>query len=146
MVAQETTHRGVEGLKSQRSEIIGAWGYESDRNVKENFCPVDPEEILDKVINLPVTEWNYIDDEDKVTHIGPLAQDFYESFGLGGDDKSISVIDPAGVALVSIKALAKKQQELEALHGEVDALRRMVRELGLEMRALKESRSSSSDK
>ncbi len=135
----------VNGMRAN-SFLGGAWLYASDRNVKENFSPVDADEVLAKVLTLPITEWNYIDEEDKITHIGPMAQDFYQAFGLGGDDKSISTMDPAGVALVSIKALARKQRELEALEGEVDALRRMVRELGVEMRGLKETKNPVSGK
>ncbi|MBI3633769.1 MAG: DUF5011 domain-containing protein [Candidatus Vogelbacteria bacterium] len=42
-------------------------------------------------------------------HIGPIAQDFYKAFGLGGIDgnRAISTIDPAGVALLGIQALSK---------------------------------------
>ena len=54
----------------------GAWTDSSDRNVKENFQPVDAQRILDQVSALPVTRWNYKVEGSAVQHIGPVAQDF----------------------------------------------------------------------
>jgi hypothetical protein len=42
-----------------------------------------------------------------------MAQDFYAAFGLGDDNKSISTLDPDGVALAAIQELAKQVQELK---------------------------------
>lgn len=87
----------------------------SDRNSKENFRPLDFQTILAKVTSLPVTEWNYKADGNAVQHIGPMAQDFYSSFGLDGvDDKHISVVDEGGVALAAIQGLNQKVEEKEA--------------------------------
>jgi hypothetical protein len=101
----------------------GAWQNASDRNVKENFVDLDNEMILKKVSALPMSEWNYIQESDTVRHIGPMAQDFYAAFGLGGNDKTISTIDPSGVALVAIQALYQKQLELEESHKELKTLK-----------------------
>lgn len=84
----------------------------SDRNAKENFQPVDPRTVLDKVAALPVSEWNYKADSRGVQHIGPMAQDFQTAFRLDGpDDKHISVVDESGVALAAIQGLNQKLQE-----------------------------------
>jgi hypothetical protein len=88
----------------------GTWTNSSDRNLKENFLALDTATILDKIKQLPVTQWNYKVENAGVKHIGPVAQDFYALFGLGGSDKSISTIDPAGVALLGIQALAEQLQ------------------------------------
>ncbi|MFV1981316.1 MAG: hypothetical protein ACC655_09205, partial [Rhodothermia bacterium] len=48
-------------------------------------------------------------------HIGPMAEDFFESFGLGGDERYIGTVDADGVALAAIQGLyelVKDQQEL----------------------------------
>jgi hypothetical protein len=92
----------------------GVWSNGSDRNIKENFVELDSKEILGKVKTLPITRWNYKGESVKATHIGPMAQDFYALFETGNDDKSISTIDPAGVALISIQELIKKIELLEA--------------------------------
>lgn len=89
----------------------GVWYNASDRNVKENFIPIDNKTILDKIIQLPVTQWNYKKDTNKAKHIGPVAQDFYSIFGVGDDDKHISTIDPAGISLAGVKALDEKLKE-----------------------------------
>lgn len=103
----------------------GAWTNSSDANKKENFTPVDRRELLEKIASLPISHWNYRDEHHKVRHIGPVAQDFYALFGVGSDDKSISTIDPAGIALAAIQELYKRNQELHAANEEL--LRRMKR-------------------
>ena len=108
----------------------GSWTNSSDRNLKENFTQLDNQTILDKIIELPVTEWNYKKDKNAL-HIGPMAQDFYSIFGLNGDDNlSISTIDPAGVALVGIKALNENiDKETGVQQGEIDAIQGQVKKL-----------------
>ena len=41
------------------------------------------------------------------------------NFNLGGDSKSISTIDPAGIALAAIKELYKQNQKLQAANEEL---------------------------
>jgi len=107
----------------------GVWTNTSDVNLKENFVALDKDLVLDKIINLPVTRWNYKVEgsaacdsisnstigqfDNCVSHIGPTAQDFYSAFTTGGDSTRISTIDPAGVALVGIQALAGKIDQLQ---------------------------------
>lgn len=91
----------------------------SDRNIKENFQEIDPQEILEKVAALPITRWNYIADKEDTPHLGPMAQDFYAAFGLGDDDKRIPLMDNSGVALTAI----------QGLHQVVQAKDRMIAEL-----------------
>jgi hypothetical protein len=85
----------------------GTWTNASDRNLKENFQDLDPIDILQKIANLPIQQWNYKAENASTTHIGPMAQDFYSAFGLGGSETSISTIDPAGVALLGLKTFAQ---------------------------------------
>lgn len=92
----------------------------SDKNKKENFIEIDDSEILDKTSKLDVLKWNYKEEIDpsKTTHIGPIAQDFYEKFELG-NDTTINQIDVNGVVLASIKELKTEndflKKELEQL-------------------------------
>ncbi len=98
----------------------------SDRNLKENFEPVDTREVLEKVVALPVTRWNF-KGESGVEHIGPMAQDFHAAFATGEDDRHIATVDAGGVAFAAIKGLHEKLTEKEAeitkLRDETDALR-----------------------
>lgn len=77
----------------------------SDRNLKENFVNVDPQEVLSRVAALPVTIWNYSAEPATVRHIGPMAQDFAAAFGVGDDNRHIHLLDGQGVALAAIKGL-----------------------------------------
>lgn len=108
------------------------WVNASDRNSKENFVDVNGEELLNKLSELEITEWNYKGNEaDK--HIGPTAQDFQKTFGVGSDGKSISTIDPSGIALAAIKELNKQNNELKdqnkELKKELDELKRLVNKI-----------------
>jgi hypothetical protein len=98
----------------------GSWSNLSDRNMKENFTPVDGEELLQRLRGVPITTWNYKSQDLAIRHIGPMAQDFRAAFGLGEDDRHIATIDPDGVALAGVQALdtrtAELREEVEALH------------------------------
>ncbi len=99
------------------------WVNASDKNSKENFRKVDSERLLQQIAELAISEWNYKGDSG-VTHIGPTAQDFKKIFGVGRDDKSISTIDPSGIALAAIQALKSENDELRA---QITELREMIR-------------------
>lgn len=100
-------------LTSGGLTVNGALVPSSDRNGKENFTEVDPRQILEKVANLPIQQWNYKDDRDKTPHVGPMAQDFYAAFNIGPDDKHIATVDADGIALAAIKALKAENDALK---------------------------------
>jgi len=86
----------------------------SDRNVKENFTDINDLEMLGKVVNLPVTRWNFKGADATIQYVGPMAQDFHAAFHLGGPDETvIHATNAQGVALSAIKGLnAKLESEL----------------------------------
>ena len=100
-------------LGAQLPANATSWSALSDRNAKENFEPIDAEDILAKVVALPVTAWNYKADPAKRRYSGPVAQDFHAAFGLG-NDTSINTLDTDGVVLAAIQALNRKVAALEA--------------------------------
>src|SRR6185437_7290084 len=102
--------------------IGGVWTNASDRNKKENFTVLDPNAVLNKIKALPVTRWNYKGEASSIQHIGPMAQDFYKLFHVGSDSLSISTIDPAGIALIGVKALAAKNDSLSTKNKELQKL------------------------
>jgi hypothetical protein len=100
----------------------GTWSMLSDRDAKENVEPVDSRSVLEGVLAMPLATWNYKQQGDSVRHLGPMAQDFHQAFGLGVSDKMIDSVDPDGVALAAIQGLnAKLQAELAELRAEKDA-------------------------
>jgi len=105
--------------------VNGALVLTSDRNAKENFAPVSPRDVLDKVAAMPITRWNFKGDAT-TPHIGPMAQDFYSAFSLGTDDKHIATVDADGVALAAIQGLNQKVEQKET---EITELKQAVSEL-----------------
>jgi hypothetical protein len=83
----------------------------SDRNQKKNIMPADTAEILRKVSELPISQWTYTNEPADVRHLGPMAQDFRSSFGLGSDDRTYHSVDAHGVALAAIQALERRVVE-----------------------------------
>src|SRR5262249_49421794 len=58
-----------------------AFTFPSDKTQKENFQPVDGEEVLEKIRGFELTSWNFIGHDPKeFRHYGPMAQDFYAAF------------------------------------------------------------------
>jgi autotransporter adhesin len=112
-----------------------AWSQISDRNMKENFIPVDSRTMLEKVVHMPVTEWNLITQDPAIRHVGPMAQDFKAAFGLGTDERYIGTSDADGVAFAAIQGLNQKLEsevkEKDAKIGELekrlDALETIIR-------------------
>jgi hypothetical protein len=99
--------------------VRGTFVSVSDRNLKENFTPVDPRAVLAKVAALPLSEWNYKQDTSS-RHLGPMAQDFYAAFNVGPDDKHITTVDESGVALAAIQGLNQKVDEKDARIAELE--------------------------
>jgi hypothetical protein len=105
--------------------VYGTFNNSSDRNAKQDFTSVSPTEILDKVLQLPLSEWSYKTDAS-TRHIGPMGQDFYSTFKIGTDEKHIAPIDEGGVALAAIQGL---NQKLEQKDTELQALKRRLEKL-----------------
>jgi hypothetical protein len=86
----------------------------SDRNLKRDIEPVDPRAVLAAVAEMPVSTWSYKSDDPSVRHMGPMAQDLYAAFGLGGTDKAYSPVDAHGLAFAAIQGLYERLEEQDA--------------------------------
>ncbi len=112
-----------------------SWSFTSDRHTKEAIEPVDPGHVLDRLLSIPIAEWNYIGHGQR--HIGPMAQDFHAAFPLNESDTTLNDADLHGVALAAIQGLNGKlesrnealRREKEALRGENAALRERLEAL-----------------
>jgi hypothetical protein len=101
-----------------------SWVVISDRNRKQDFLPVNGEDLLARVRSLPVSTWRYRDEVDRSTlHIGPMAQDWHRAFGFTRDDRTINMSDFDGVNLAAIQALERRTAELRSEQAEVARLR-----------------------
>ncbi len=92
----------------------GSWSSISDREAKENFSTIDVRDVLERLSTIPVTAWNYKAQGREIRHIGPTAQEFYEAFQVGEDDRHITTVDADGVALAAIQGLYQLMQEKQA--------------------------------
>ncbi|GEM_PF-2048486 len=109
-----------------------SWISVSDRNMKENFEDINGEDLLDKIEDLSITKWNYKGNADDVKFIGPMAQDFHKSFGLGGSDSlGISTLAFNGVNIAAVQALIARTNKIENLESTIS-------KQGVEIKALRE--------
>ena len=102
----------------------------SDRNIKTGFQAVTPEDVLARLVALPIQTWRYTNEVAGVYHLGPTAQDFKARFGLGTSDTTIAIVDEGGVALTAIQGLNQKlESQMKAKAEEIEALRSRLEEL-----------------
>ena len=109
----------------------------SDKTQKENFQPVDGEEVLGKIRGFELSSWNFIGhDPKKFRHYGPMAQDFYAAFGhdgLGqiGSETTINSGDLAGILMIAVQALEKRTAELKHKEAQIAVLESRLEALEL---------------
>ena len=100
----------------------------SDKTKKENFKPVDGNEVLEMIRGFELTSWNFIGHDPKeFRHYGPMAQDFFAAFGhdgLGqiGSETTINSGDIAGILMIAVQALEKRTAELKQKEAQIAAL------------------------
>jgi len=93
--------------------VNGTFSNPSSRTLKTDVEPVDPAQILQRVVSLPINKWTYTADEAKRRHIGPFTEDFGRLFGLGTKGKNIIPLDVQGVTLAAVQGLYQTVQTLE---------------------------------
>jgi hypothetical protein len=87
---------------------------DSDRALKRGFESVDQNQVLERLAALPLSRWSYHTEGTQTLHLGPMAQDFKQAFGLGASDRTISKVDADGVAFAAIQALYQRLLSVEA--------------------------------
>ena len=96
-----------------------AWFTICDKRRKENFEPLNGEEILQKLSTISFTSWNYKKQDPKeYRHYGIMAQDFNHAFGHDrygtiGNDTTVNPIDMIGIDMAAIQALEKRTSALK---------------------------------
>jgi len=106
-----------------------SWSVISDVHKKENYLPVDGENMLQKIKQMQLGSWNYKgQDPIYYRHYGPFAQEFFNAFGkdrIGtiGNDTTINQADFDGINLIAIQALEKRTQELQEAVTELQQLK-----------------------
>ena len=108
-----------------------AWSAICDRNSKKDFTQVNTEQVLEKLVQVPITKWRYKwEAETNVLNIGPMAQDFKAAFYPGRDDKSITTLEFDGVELAAIQGLNEKlDEQMKAKDAAIQQLQETVAQL-----------------
>jgi len=107
----------------------------SDKTKKENFQPVDGEEVLGKIRGFELSSWNFIGHDPKeFRHYGPMAQDFFVAFGHDGvgqigSETTINSGDMAGILMIAVQALEKRTAELKQKEAQIAVLESKVEDL-----------------
>jgi hypothetical protein len=115
----------------------GSWSSASDRNLKAHFAAVNAEAILQALVAIPVDSWSYKAQDERIRHIGPMAQDFKAAFGVGEDDRHISEVDAQGIAFAAIQGLNQKlEEQVKGKDTEIQELRRQNDALASRLAAL----------
>lgn len=117
--------------------------FSSSREVKTAIAPLDASAVLESVAALPIAEWRYKSEPESARHLGPMAEDFKGAFDLGGDGKTISMVDANGIALASIQALYTKLREKD---GDISELRKANEELMARLAVIERSMGSAAAK
>ena len=128
--------KGPDEVRSQMPMYAPAFNTTSASAAKTAVEPVDPMEALEGVRSLDVNTWEFVEG-DSGRHMGPMAEDFLETFELGDTDESIATVDADGVAFAAIQGLAAENERLHEelagteetmneLKAEVDELRRQL--------------------
>lgn len=125
-----------------------SWETLSDRNSKENFTSIDFQNVLQKIEHLPVTQWNYKNQEAKFVHWGPMAQDFKQYFKLGNhsDSLKITTLEMDGVLIAGVKGLIERtktsNEKIQSLEQTIEALEAKLSKVQSENSSLKAQNSN----
>ncbi|HEX5870485.1 MAG TPA: tail fiber domain-containing protein [Longimicrobium sp.] len=109
---------------------VPSWTCASSRTLKENFQPVDGEDVLQRIRGIPITTWNMIGGDREVRQLGPVAEDFYAAFPLGLGNTTIGMGNIDGVNLAAAQALEARtvrlQEQLDDRTARVQALEALL--------------------
>ena len=117
--------------------INGTLTQGSSRANKKNIQSIDTHNVLEQLTALPIHQWTYKHEAQDVKHMGPMAEDFYQTFKLGTTSKGISSLDASGIAMAAIQALSLKLDEKDQRIAKLESQLRRVDELKDEISVIK---------
>lgn len=97
-----------------------AWAAVSDRDRKENLREFTG--VLERVLDLPIYEYNYIGQKSSRVCVGPMAQDWHRLFPSAKDPLRIDTMDLDGVKLAAIRELATRVRRIQAAVSKMSGL------------------------
>ena len=102
------------------NSATGAYVETSDRSLKENIQPLT-NNVLDKLQQINVVQYNYKRDKTKTQTTGVIAQELKELFPdfVHQDGKNDKMgVNYAGLSLVAIQGIQEQQEQIEKLESE----------------------------
>jgi hypothetical protein len=105
--------QGSDEIRSQMEMYAPSFNTTSARSEKTDVECVDPQTALDGVVSLDIRTWE-LDHQAEGRHMGPMAGEFRETFGLGSDEDSIASVDADGVLFAAVQALDDELEDKEA--------------------------------
>ncbi len=96
----------------------GSWSTTSDSASK---IVLGEPRIIERLNSLPVYSWSYKSESD-VLHVGPMAQDLFQQYALGEDQKRISMVDADGLVLQGIKEIKSEVDQLDWMKGRMESI------------------------
>jgi hypothetical protein len=125
----------------------GTFVCSSSRTLKSDFENVAGSDVLSRLRTLPITTWRYTAEPRETRHLGPVAEDWNQAFGLAGEGHSVGAQDLAGVALAAAQELDRlntdlrrqldaRSAQVQALQTRVDVQARLLAEMEARLRAL----------
>lgn len=131
----------------------GVYSAISDKRLKTNIASVGS--VLDKVLLLDVTEYNFIDQSSKKKYIGLIAQDVENIFpqivnhtkaNVENDEAEIYTLDYSTVGVIAVKAIQeqhdiikKQENEIEELRNETIILNKKLEMIMQEIKEIKDN-------
>jgi hypothetical protein len=110
-----------------------SWSYLSDRDAKSGFEHVNASQTLETLISrVPAYTWRYAGSEDVSTHMGAMAQDLHDAFGLGGDRSRIGASDMDGVLMSAVQGMQERVQRLNRQVADYESLLRQLQDRRLQ--------------
>lgn len=136
----EIASRGPDEVRSQMPIYAPAFNTTSARAAKTDVEPVDPARVLAGVESLEISTWRFRDGDTR--HIGPMAEEFAETFEVGRGEGSIATVDADGVALAAIQGLLDRQEaQVKALEAAIEERRERLADLDSRLDALESTDS-----
>ncbi|WP_407555520.1 tail fiber domain-containing protein [Streptomyces sp. Pv4-95] len=122
------------GRRSTSPAAASGPASEATPDAVHHSAAVNGFQVLEAALALPVSTWRYHWDPAQVRHLGPMAQDWWDAFGVGENNKTICCTDTNGVAIVCIQALHRllkeSQQETAQLRERLDQLEQRTTQEG----------------
>ena len=113
----------------------GSWSSTSSIHSKKIHGRV--QKVNSKLSSVPISSWNYR--QQSFTHIGPMAQDFFQTFNYGGRNDLISTTDIDGVIMAGIIELSETiEEKMSQINSDSDQILKMDQSLDKKIELLYE--------